>query len=560
MTTTGSLGARRLTGRTGFVSYNTDGVLRVLNFDRESHRFKEGGRLPPVEGDVANVIPVDLELHGALDVVVQVKAGKAYDTLIFWGGVHAGNATASFTAGSELATYDVDGDGRADFIGKDTDGTTAVWRNTGGRAFEKRPLSEFVDDQVEVDFDTALPVNVGDFNGDCRGDLLFAVPTRSGTHNVTVLVSRVVGEKDDAVVRFTARSFATDLKLTSLAVLDMNRNGNVDLVATADNTVYWFENRQKELCRSLVSSDDTCRSQNDMCVADNGFRFVNHTAFQLDKDRTLVATDGYVRIAVGDYNIDGLPDMLLPVQNDGSVSYVVLKNTGDGTFKIDEDANKVVPEVSKGAVAAAMFDPNEMGVLDFFFNVEEDGVLRTKTVSNNLRPDALFAKVVGLNGECVSKCSDGYKDYDPDNKPYGLTAHGGVFKFALTDTKGKNVGMVDVQLSRTSHKSLSLPFSHVGLGRISNYIQVVSYGMSNRAAKNTATFTSIIPNSQLVVIAHPPSTARKWSMELYFLDLDLMFWIGIASAVGLGILAVIMLILFIVEKKKEIKRNLLNFK
>ncbi|KAL7712544.1 T-cell immunomodulatory protein [Entamoeba marina] len=488
--------------------------------------------------------------RGLVDVIIQTQTSSTYNTYACYNNSAKLECSNPITMKTQVNVYDLNGDNYVDMIGIGDNGTT-VWMNNGDKTFYETSDYNF------PSYDSNFPITFVDVNGDCRSDLLFVVK-ENNAHTIQIYSTQQKNDDKFATIHYeNDRNISLTTTISNILVGDFNRDGNMDLLwAINDNTIHIQMNKQKVVCKSFVKSDSSCRSQSQLCLPDSQYTFNDSTTVEvvLPENYIFSISNSLSYMNIGDYNIDGYPDILVHVEHkdNSNDNYMILyKNVEGKSFAIEEEAQSKIKSVSGNATSGAFFDDDDQTT---------NGATTSKVtvISNNMKPDALFAKIVGLNGVCFAKCGSGYSK--PDEKAYGSSYYGGSFRLTLTNTKGNNVGLAAQQISRTSFKSLQLPYAHIGLGRISNYIQSVEFGTNMNVSVNHAQFQSIIPNSQLVVIPHPPTKASKWTIELYFLDIDLMFWISIAMAIALVILGIIMLVLFIREKKKEAKRNLLNMK
>jgi integrin alpha FG-GAP repeat containing protein 1 len=92
-----------------------------------------------------------------------------------------------------------------------------------------------------------------------------------------------------------------------------------------------------------------------------------------------------------------------------------------------------------------------------------------------------------------------------------------------------------------------------GLGRTSNYIQAVFYGVSSSEASWTNSWQGVIPNSQLVAVPYKPSNPAYWTLELFLSPSGIVFWVLVSVFVmllGLGGT----LVYFRVRERNEDKR------
>jgi integrin alpha FG-GAP repeat containing protein 1 len=166
-----------------------------------------------------------------------------------------------------------------------------------------------------------------DFDGDCLADLL--IVCKPGPNEPLGFQIWTNGKENGF---HFAREGQFPKGTGELSFADMDGDGTLDMVfpVCLDNScaIHIVHNRQKPLCSNSITAD--CRSVRDLCVADDTFHFnlpingqnVDHVVIPMDqlfpdKHYSLLVQDtdfvGHLPVAVqvGDYNIDGFPDLLI---------------------------------------------------------------------------------------------------------------------------------------------------------------------------------------------------------------------------------------------------------
>lgn len=200
------------------------------------------------------------------------------------------------TNASYVAVADLDGDGKADLaVTKQSDSRpnpnvsillgagNGSFQNIGNYGVGSGPLS----------------VAAGDVNGDGKIDLAVA------THNsgaVAVLLGNGTGGFAPAVFNFLASGNLNDVKMG-----DFNHDGWLDL-AVSDT----WDSARRNTVRILLGNGTAT--------------FGPAVSYQATNPGTIVA-----RLAVADFNGDGILDLVVGSQNSGTVS--TLLGNGDGTFQ-----------------------------------------------------------------------------------------------------------------------------------------------------------------------------------------------------------------------------------
>ena len=245
---------------------------------------------------------------------------------------------------SSVAVGDFNGDGKPDLaVANCSDDDVSVLLNT--TVFD--PYGAFA---PKVDYDTGTwpySVAVGDFNGDGQLDLAVA---NNGTHNVSVLLNNGDGTFADKV------DYGAGWWPSSVAVGDFNTDGKPDLAVsnelgddvsvllndgdgTFDDTTGDGSYPVGDMPMSVAVGDFNVDGQPDLAAGHWGSNYVS--VLLNNGDGTFAPKEDYpagerpVSVAVGDFNTDGQPDLV--AANTGSDNVSVLLNNGDGTFAPPED-------------------------------------------------------------------------------------------------------------------------------------------------------------------------------------------------------------------------------
>lgn len=189
-------------------------------------------------------IPADFDGDGDVDLV----SASFFDDIIAWwendgsptnGGWTMHTLSTSFDGAYDVSTADVDGDGDPDILGAASfDNEITWWENDGSPA--NGGWTEHVVDTV---FSGASSVHVADVDGDGDSDILGAA--RMGNEvawweNTSIHAQASFPSAAGAIVD---SDFSGELP-SSIAVSDLDRDGDLDLVAAApdDNDIVWWEN------------------------------------------------------------------------------------------------------------------------------------------------------------------------------------------------------------------------------------------------------------------------------------------------------------------------------
>ncbi len=285
----------------------------------------------------------DFNNDGKLDIALNVPAGNINGPFV---SIFPGKGDGTFTAGASyagiygttnLATADLDGDGNLDLVAGIADlgmfgpdlnssGLIQVLMGNGDGTFQAAPA--FPNTALGT-YNVAPAFAAGDFNGDGKPDILAALAQNTGV----LTSSGMVLLTGDGKGNFTAGSPITGNAPSIFAAADMNGDSKLDAVV-ADGPSH--------VGIALGNGNGT---------------------FQAMKDYPVPNSETVMNIALGDFNGDGKPDVLVAaVDSTGAhqnAVYLYL-NSGDGTLGT---ANEIGTAVTPWGLAVADF--NGDGKLDF---------------------------------------------------------------------------------------------------------------------------------------------------------------------------------------------------
>ncbi|CAB4001548.1 Hypothetical predicted protein [Paramuricea clavata] len=266
-------------------------------------------------------------------------------------------------------------------------------------------------------------------------------------------------------------------------------------------------------------------------------------------------------IRIGDYNMDGYPDAAMVVEithdNDkGSPKrrVVLLENVkcGSGascyngrTFSMDLDATLYSID---SPVIVGFFDLYDDGTLDLMVVSSNDtaNTYQTHAIQNVIYSDTCFLKVMVLGGSCYSDCPSGVT-------PYGVNQAGPCVKYVTTGLHGNTKVASATQLSQAAYFALQPPYIVFGLGRTPNFVEELIVGLprSRTSPIRVHTWTSIIPNSQVIIIPYPPDDPSAWTSMLLVTPSRLFLLTGGALLATCVFIAALVGVLHWREKRED---------
>jgi hypothetical protein len=286
----------------------------------------------------ANVVFADFKGDGLLDIADndgttgELTVFLATSTTTYAPGVLVSTADGNYDAVAN-AVGDMTGDGKPEIVSVNlTNSTITVYLNNGDGTFQTGTYFDVATapNTGSVPFTGSTAVSVADVNGDGKADV---VVTNDFTGDMTVLLSN-----GDGTVQTPSVGYATGgYPLTAAVVMDFNGDGLPDIVVTDE--VYSFSYMKGY-------GDGTFRAATD---------FYTPTT---DSSQTS-PPDGW-DIATGDFNGDGIPDVVIGNWCcDATVGVTVFLSRGDGSLQ---------PGVNYGSGGSLAFvavgDFNQDGNLD----------------------------------------------------------------------------------------------------------------------------------------------------------------------------------------------------
>ncbi|GAA5877748.1 hypothetical protein JCM1840_003347 [Sporobolomyces johnsonii] len=626
---TGSLGLPKTGLVAAFADYNADQLvdlfylssdqrsLSVWTWDRQAYEWKEATETRiRTKSDfvITNVVPGDFNYDGKLDVLLM--GGKNPGG--WWGADETtdmqvylqqpdGSLSEPYSVDSstlaQAMPLDATGDMRTDLLGFSPDDKSVprLWNNSW---VASNHTSIFTLDNAPLDL-TSTPTKTFtchfpsphfnafiDLDGDCLADLfLMCQNNKDDEHDLSFQIW--LNDKESGKFRF-AREGSLPRGTKSVGFADMDRDGTIDMVLTSctstdDCTLSIAYNDQIPLCDSSPTSTGPCRDPEALCVADKNFSFNlstdNNPSFTriplsaLFPSQTLVTSSTSFRGAfptapqIGDYNIDGYPDLLLLTQKGSSKTVNLLESRpcekvscsdeeikkGRRGFRVVEAGAADLAKI-KDAESAHWVDVDDDGSLDILVQRSgNSGAARQAVwIKNNYFHDAFFLKAMVLNGACQGWCEP-QEAGESRYRPYGSSYSGASFKFTVLDPTGARRSTQYGQLPQSTYLTLSTPYSYFGLGRTNNYVENLFIGSTRHQPQHYINLEGVIPDSQVLIIPYQPEGSKdpgSWAKELYLHPGDWIPWVTIVLVGAILGLGVVVLVLHLNEKREdEIERR-----
>ncbi|XP_041376450.1 T-cell immunomodulatory protein-like [Gigantopelta aegis] len=504
---------------------------------------------------ITGVIPSDFDGDSQMDILVTCKSkGKKSTPVtvhIFWGNgessVQGVPLTLNETLNDQPAVIDENGDMIPDLFGE------MLVENKPQRFFwifnERRnyTLKRVLNGTSQELSPLKIPQSSAfvDLNGDLTSDLCVA-SVQDGQlqfefwYNVNGVLTWNKTIPGPAGAKFPGQPSYTDME-GNLSV-DIVLPACVDEACTQSVIYVWSHDKWYNL--SLALQDDKTK-----------WNFVppNRSPHSwLEISPTL---------CLGDFNLNSFPDALtvLYSNNDGNITYsaFVMNNVDCGsecggfprTFRVDVK-NPVLPASNKYLVPA-FFDLTENGILDIVISslTAKDSDLRA--LKQTFTDDACFEKITVVSGRCWNNCSN-------NHKPFGVNQIGPTVKIHTTKPNGDPQISIASQLTKSAYFSLQLPFILFGLGQTPNFVDTVDVGIPYPPGKEPRhkQWTSVIPNSQLIIVPFPPDHPNRWKNKLFTTPSRLVLLTGSALLGTCGFIAAIIGLLHWRERVEDKKEKL----
>ncbi|XP_038068016.1 T-cell immunomodulatory protein-like isoform X2 [Patiria miniata] len=466
---------------------------------------------------ITSVVPGDFDGNSQMDVLITTKPnGRVFDPLaptsafVYWGQ----NAkyklgpvtTVTKVLKDQPLMMDYNADMVPDLFGVDMDGVRQFWtfNDTDNHDFVSIPL-DGPSAPLQIPNSNAFL----DLTGNYAADLFVtSLDENDITKSQFEIWQLLAGEPDAWKMQQPysppeLQGKAVQLGQSSFA--DMNADGKIDHVLPVC--------LDSECRKSLIYMRDGA-SDEWILLLDMSATTKEKWGFVPPKEMSKWA---YMPITarLGDTNMDSYPDILCILRSGSNETRrVVLLENKDGKSLEPVWDSKALNEIEKPILATFM-DLTHTGILDILVvnQSQSDVEPQIHVIKNNFAVDAYFFKTHILSGLCFSDC-DGIS-----TKPYGVNQPGPFIHYTTTSSTGVLQHGAAPQLYQSAYFSLQLPYVVLGLGQNPNYVDylTVSAPSPTRPREENArqhTFTSIIPNSEVIVIPFPLDTPEEWKSVL----------------------------------------------
>jgi integrin alpha FG-GAP repeat containing protein 1 len=290
--------------------------------------------------------------------------------------------------------------------------------------------------------------------------------------------------------------------------------------------------------------------------------------FQIDmKDSTLMADleRNEPVFRVGDFTLDGYPDLIATVRTSNTVMPVIFENVEYNNpnfsrkFEMmtsQKQPQLIIPtEMAEGRIKmSAFFDLKEDGTLDILVEYNDSNNNRKfNFIRCDDKGDTTFLKVQIFTNVCTRDC----KNSNPNEIGSGVSWNGACASFSMPDSYGNTRLSAQCQLPQTSQRALHSPFLLFGLGRSPNFIDEVLLGSPRLRVSSSqnqhSSLKQIVPNSRIIVVP-PEGDDTHWQSRLYLTPSQLIIQ-SVAVLFSVCIILVILIIFLHYRERQQDRKE-----
>nr|CAG4645425.1 EOG090X03KG [Lynceus sp. MCZ IZ 141354] len=470
---------------------------------------------------ISSVVPGDFDGDAAMDLLVVTNSSAGTNVYIAWGkldGVICPHFKL-FEVDAEPLVVDFNSDMISDIVGY-KDGKIKVWIWGTNRTVEEEIIMDT--SELRIPHSSAFV----DLNRDLAADIVI-----TGKNELSLWYYEDSRYEKKTIIRYPEVALVGQLILT-----DLNSSGKIDII---------FPVCVDKACRNstfmIYQNDSWINIETEMTDKMVQMTFAQPKSSVLYRD-TLTGR-------VGDFNLDGYPDVLITVDSGLATKVALLENTAcDVCFYRRKLVLRWLSDMDN-TVMGTFYDIQENGILDIITVGYKSGRLEVAAFRND-GFDANFIKVIVLTGRCYSNCTHG-------NLPYGTNLPGPTIIYKTTRYDGGSQISCASQLSQSAHLVMQLPYTVFGLGRTPNFIEHLEVGLTYPdPGRRRREWTQIIPNSQMMIIPNLIGQPRYWLNKLFVTPSNAIVLSACALAGFGGLLAIFILVLQCREKKLDKQERL----
>lgn len=502
-------------------------------------QLQQGPQCRYVASKITSVVPGDFDGDAFMDVLVTIaNKDDSLDVFINYGdGINLSCAsfdqpTIKGMKGEPLA-LDFNHDMIIDLFGLNKDGKRTIWKFVNRT---EPPIEIELKGSPGLAGDLKIPHShaIVDLNNDFLADLV--VTCKEGFE---IWNGETSNKSETGFVYNTTIKVDSNVQIFGQAIfMDMELRGQFDQIVP-------------------VCFDKQCHNST-LLVARSDQFIPLHMIFK-DNTNNLWGwsvpddSDPYgntIPLRVGDYNLDGYPDILATLQHtNGDKQTFLLENVECqkycmGLSRTFEAKWDWLMPFGRNNIMGSFYDFYQDGILDIVMVEKVGNQYRPRAFRNTLDYDANFVKVIVLTGLTNSKPPSTRTPLGRTKIYYGTNLPGPRIEYHTISQDGKPKNGASPQLTQSAYLSLQLPYTVFGLGRTPNFVDTLHVGL----AEKKRTWTQLIPNSQMIVVPSPIDRPDLWRAQLFVTPSKLILNSVFALA---GIILVILLIIIFLHWKEK---------
>ncbi|XP_785844.4 T-cell immunomodulatory protein [Strongylocentrotus purpuratus] len=530
--------------------------------------IQQSATISRTEDTITSVASGDFDGDFQIDVLITTKPNSdplsvnvPTKAFVYWGNITAMEYGPPSLVTDQLSdqplVMDCDGDMIPDIFGADMTGKKMFWKTmiNDSRKFVEEPLLGRESQHLVVPNSNAFLDLTGNFAAD-----LFMVTSSNGSSDVTFEIWSYMAGTDDELNTWQFNkgySPPTKPQIAHLGVstfADMNADSFLDHILP----VCFNDNCTKGAIyvKFLGPMDSPWTPMFNLTQLDydkKTWGFVPPSEHLTDFTvLPLVAR-------TGDFNLDTFNDVLVLVQSGVKGSFqrriVLLENVGDSLQPawVTDPTNDII-----SPVLATFIDIQRTGQLDIIIVNQTSGGNQHDydiyLMDNILAIDAYFVQMEILSGLCKTNCPLS------SSIPYGVAQPGPVVRYETTSSIGQPQMTGGSQLSQSAYFSLQLPYVLLGLGQNPNFVDTLMVGVPGPTQEGTQNkrvheWTSVIPNSQLIVIPDPLDKPNDWISKILIIPGQSVLLTGIILICTCVVLTLTAAFLHLKERKDDEKEK-----
>lgn len=516
--------------------------IYVYVWNVREQTFSKSDAVVKTSQSIVGIAPADFNGDGNMDLLVSMAASNGITAQVFFGERNSFKKSSNLKEEmvDQPTILDVNGDYYPDLFGTEINSNRTFWIYVPGSNNENGRFTKLPQEADTVIF---KPNSNGfvDVTGDMHPDLVVKSVAPADKRVVYELWTKT---KKNMVLSETLLFFDPSIELVGQSsYVDIDNDGIIDLIVPV--CVDKDCEQSRIYCYSLSTKDN-----NSLNLYKWQLLLTNeNTEWKFDP-QTFISGNTPMNLNFGDYTMDGLVDavaIFLRKENNKPMASQLInercnnakKCNGSRTFEVRELPTTGTP------ISISLMDVYENGFLDFILTYELQTKSKTlngiQVLRNDNNVDAAFLKVAVLSG-------------DKKAAKYGSNLPGSIVLLQTTNTDGDFLMRKGTQLSRSSYFALQLPYIVFGLGRSPNFVEKITVGVckgDSSEVDRVKSWTAIIPNAQVIVIPTPKDNPSDWVTRLLVTPSKLLLQTGGVLIGTCLLIAGIILILHIKEKKED---------